>query len=77
MDMEQLTELGFDVVAGNIDRRGKNYGVLTKMGPELTPEGKELVEKLMAEKVEPPKRVTRKRRDEPEFKLDLDDDLDV
>lgn len=62
MDMELLESLGFEVVAGNIDRHGKNYGTLTKMGPQLNAAGEELVMKLMDAKADKPKRATRVSR---------------
>jgi hypothetical protein len=46
MDIDKLLALGFDVVAGQIDREGANYGFLTADGAVLTPAGEELVKSL-------------------------------
>lgn len=50
MDLDKLLALGFDVVGGQIDRLGVNYGSLTPSGVVLTPEGEELVKSLTAPK---------------------------
>lgn len=49
MKVDQLEALGFHIVAGQIDRGGKNYGFLAPTGPVLTPDGEELVLALQAE----------------------------
>lgn len=49
MKMQDLEALGFIAVAGNVDRLGRNYGILTADGPVLTPEGEELVAALTAQ----------------------------
>jgi hypothetical protein len=52
--MEKLLALGFTVIAGQIDRGGKNYGSLTAAGPVLNAAGEALLAKLLADaKVEP------------------------
>lgn len=48
MDIETLMSLGFTVTGGMIDRGGANYGVLTKEGPALTPQGEALARELAA-----------------------------
>lgn len=48
MDIEALMALGFTVTGGMIDRAGVNYGVLTKEGPLLTPEGEAVARELAA-----------------------------
>ena len=48
MDIEKLMALGFTVTGGMIDRGGVNYGVLTKEGPALTPQGETLARELDA-----------------------------
>jgi hypothetical protein len=50
MKLDQIEALGFTVVAGQIDRLGKNYGLLTPTGPALTPEGEALALELQAAK---------------------------
>jgi hypothetical protein len=44
--IDQLTALGFEIVGGNIDKGGVNYGTNTPDGPVLTPEGEDLVATL-------------------------------
>lgn len=39
MTLNDLLAVGFTVVAGQIDRDGKNYGSVTPSGLLLTPEG--------------------------------------
>lgn len=56
--MKTLEALGFTVTAGQIDRKGKNYGRVTADGPVLTPEGKALVAALA-----PIQRAPRKKAD--------------
>lgn len=46
MQASELIALGFDIVAGQVDYQGKNYGVLGALGATLTPEGEELVASL-------------------------------
>lgn len=53
MKAEHLTILGFDIVAGQVDYQGKNYGFLTPTGAVLTPEGEALVAERMAGRVDP------------------------
>jgi hypothetical protein len=48
MKLDQLEALGFTVVAGQIDRNGKNWGFLAPTGPVLTPEGEALAAELQA-----------------------------
>ena len=48
MDTDQLTNLGFVITAGMVDRENKNYGFLSKDGPVLTPAGHDLVALLTA-----------------------------
>jgi hypothetical protein len=60
MDVSTLLSLGFEVTGGMIDRLGKNYGVLTKEGPSLTADGRELAARLAS--AQEPKR-TRKKVD--------------
>ena len=48
MDIEKLMALGFTVTGGQIDRDNINYGVLTKDGAVLTPEGLALAAELDA-----------------------------
>lgn len=46
MKHDQLIALGFDICGGQVDYRGKNYGMLTVTGVALTPEGEELIAEL-------------------------------
>lgn len=48
MDIQTLLNYGFDVVAGQIDYQGKNYGFLTPDGPVLTPDAENVVLALAA-----------------------------
>lgn len=48
MDIERLMALGFTVAGGQIDRDNVNFGVLTKDGPVLTPQGEALAKELDA-----------------------------
>lgn len=50
MDVATLESLGFQFNCGAIDRDGEMWGTLTADGCALTPEGVDLVAKLMAEK---------------------------
>jgi hypothetical protein len=44
--LDEITNLGFVVTAGQVDRENVNYGFLSADGPVLTPEGEELVASL-------------------------------
>lgn len=71
--MDKLSALGFTVVAGKIDRNGKNYGVAGKDGPVLTAEGDALVKALSPvtpkprKKAEPAAVVPAEQTFDPEF----------
>lgn len=62
MTLDKLMTLGFTVTGGQIDRGNVNYGVLTKDGPELTPEGQALAQELDAAAA--PKRTRAKKGDD-------------
>jgi hypothetical protein len=54
MNEQQLADLGFQFVAGNIDRDGKCYGTLTSTGPELNDAGKQLIADAVAGRIDKP-----------------------
>lgn len=70
MKIEDLMALGFDCVGGQLDYRGVNYGMMTKDGPALTPQGEALVASLKP--AEEPK-----RRRKMEVSSDVIDALDA
>ena len=49
MDEALLFKYGFSINCGAIDRNNTYYGRLTVNGPELSEEGRELLNRLMAE----------------------------
>ena len=54
MTLEQLQNLGFEIVGGMVDRKGKNYGRLRNpLQADLTPEGEELVKTLISDQFVP------------------------
>jgi len=62
--VEQLVELGFSVVGGMVDYKGKNYGRVTKLGVELTEEGQALMARLVvAEPAASPSRGRKPKQD--------------
>ena len=48
MDIQTLLNFGFDVVGGQIDYKGKNYGFMSPDGPVLTPDAEQVVLALAA-----------------------------
>ena len=46
MDLERLKTLGFTLICGQVDYKGKNYGTFNHHGALLTDEGDALVERL-------------------------------
>lgn len=46
MDLERLKTLGFTLMCGQVDYKGKNYGIFNHHGALLTDEGDALVERL-------------------------------
>lgn len=46
MDLERLKTLGFNLICGQVDYKGKNYGIFNHHGALLTDEGDALVERL-------------------------------
>lgn len=50
MDVERLKALGFTLMCGQVDYKGKNYGTFNHHGALLTDEGDALVEQLEDER---------------------------
>ena len=46
MDVERLKTLGFTLMCGQVDYKGKNYGTFNHHGALLTDDGDALVERL-------------------------------